>query len=268
MQILIYILTAFFFVKDRASGKPEKSSKAKQNAGPPQWLLYVAGGVAIWFLYRQYQKQQQQNEIDKVGDTKPVITNNGTVIMLGSAASYAAAIRKALEPINDDEDSLFRTAADAFAAKIPYQALATSYRLQFPKSWENYFNGLSDDLSVDLRSQLTNDEYTKFFNILSGNIPATPVPAPTTSTPNTPPVVQSNVQVVYASSNVNLRNATSPFGVVKTIPKGSKIGQYLGVTRFVANGVTEPGYLIARAENGGPVKRYVVSSRYATLRNA
>lgn len=263
MQILIYILTAFFFVKD-STKKGAKSAKSKVGKiGVPDWLIAIGGGLLVWQLYKAYQKAQTANESASVGDGTTTQTNG--LPLSTNAADYANRLRAAMDGYGVTEDVCYAVAGEMFRTKTPYAAVADSYRLQFSDSW---LQGLSKDLTADLTSELSTDEYAKFFGILRGQIPAG-TPAPNTTPVLTPPVVvvppvilpntQAKKPFIYAVANVNLRELTAPFKVVAVVPKGGRIGAYFGVGRYKANSITEAGYLVKRQDG----KTLIVSSRSA-----
>lgn len=280
MQILLYIVSALFFFKDKIQPSPAKAKNGQANGG--NWALYLVGGIGLYLAYRAYQKQQKQAELDKIGSGTIGTNSSGQPIMIGSPAQYAATIRAALEGFGTEEEILYETAEAMFKSRIAYEDVAASYRLQYNGNFvDNLTNFLSGDLSTDLRRELDAKEFEKFFAVLKGIVPAsTPKPLPTVPRPNVPvpPVVvlprptttptnNAKVLVAYATANVNLRATTNPFRVIKVVAKGQKIGQYLGQTRYVADGKTQAGYVIGRIENG-TASKYVVSALFITLKNA
>ena len=102
MQILIYLLSAFFFLKPAPKRRPTGDKWSRLKFGVPNWLLAIAGGVAVWQLYKAYQKAQTQSESTSVGTGGTTQTNG--LPLSANAADYANRLRLAMDGFGVTED--------------------------------------------------------------------------------------------------------------------------------------------------------------------
>ncbi len=261
-NLIISIVTLFFALKGG------KETTKKGNSSQKKWIGYILAGVAIWWVTGKISEANTQNTANKLQDTKTVGTQQATATALAerifSALGGMDTIFGNIVSVNfnTDEAAIFQVAREMWAAKN-YTDVADAYRSLYKR-----------DMSKDIQADLDSSEFQTYTKLLQGIATGSPAPPAVGVTPPKAPVKTGSPvvvtptttvkRIVTTGANVNVRYATKPWPIFKTIPKsGTFIGEYLGIERFVVNGITKPCYRLR--ENAASKYVFLVASDYVKL---